>query len=284
VTFVARGKQLDEISRRGLRLRTLLAGDFTVAAKVVGETDQAGRMDLVLFCVKTYDTDMAVGHLPPMIDSDTWVLSLQNGVDSAERLAKIVGNEHVIGAVAQVSAQLTEPGEITQMAGPGKLVIGECSGGASLRSAQIAQAFEQAGIPSAVHPQIRNAIWEKFLLICGLSGITALTRLPIGPVLGCPESKALLRDIMTEVAAVARVNHIALPDGCVDQTIAVLASLSPAVRGSLAHDLAAGRRLELESLNGTLVALGRKHCVATPVNDVVYAALKPYDGGPPVMP
>src|SRR6202011_1331152 len=103
VTFVARGSQPDEISRRGRRLRTLLAGDFTVSAKAVGEGHQAGHMDLVLFCVKTYDTDMAVGHLPPMIDSDTWVLSVQNGVDGAERLAEIVGEDHVIGAVAQVS-------------------------------------------------------------------------------------------------------------------------------------------------------------------------------------
>jgi 2-dehydropantoate 2-reductase len=219
-----------------------------------------------------------------MIDSDTWVLSVQNGVDSAERLAEIVGEDHVIGAVAQVSAQLTEPGEITQMAGPGKLIIGERSGGASLRAAQIAQAFEQAGVPSAAHPQIRNAIWEKFLLICGLSGITALTRLPMGSVLGCPESKALFCDIMTEVEAVARANAIALQDGCVHQTIALFASLSPALRGSMAHDLAAGRRLELEALNGMVVALGRKHGVATPVNDVVYAALKPYAGGPPVIP
>ena len=114
VTFVARGRQLDEISRRGLRLRTLLAGDFTVDAKAVGVTHQAGRMDLVLFCVKTYDTALAVSHLPPMIGSDTWVLSVQNGVDSGERLAEIVGEDHVIGAVAQVSAQLMEPGEITQ--------------------------------------------------------------------------------------------------------------------------------------------------------------------------
>ena len=284
VTFVARGRQLDEISRRGLRLRTLLAGDFTVAAKAVGEGHQAGRMDLVLFCVKTYDTDMAVGHLPSMIDSDTWVLSVQNGVDGAERLAEIVGEDHVIGAVAQVSAQLMELGEIIQMAGPGKLIIGERSGGASLRTAQISQAFEHAAIPSDAHPQIRNAVWEKFLLICGLSGITALTRLPMGSVLGCPESKALFCEIMTEVEAVARAHAIALQDGCVNQTIALLASLSPALRGSMAHDLAAGRRLELEALNGMVVALGRKHGVATPVNDVVYGALKPYAGGPPVAP
>jgi 2-dehydropantoate 2-reductase len=201
-------------------------------------------------------------------------------VDSAERLAEIVGEEHVIGAVAQVSAQLTEPGEIVRMAGPGKLVIGERSGGASLRTAQITRAFEQAGIPSVSHPQIRHAIWEKFLLICGLSGITALTRLPIGPILGCPESKALFRDVMAEVETVARANAIVLQDGCVNQTIALLESLSPAVRGSMAHDLAAGRRLELEALNGMVVALGRKHGVATPANDVVYAALKPYVAGP----
>jgi 2-dehydropantoate 2-reductase len=212
------------------------------------------------------------------------VLSVQNGVDSAQRLAEIVGEDHVIGAVAQVSAQLTEPGEITQMAGPGKLIIGERSGGSSLRTAQIAQAFEQAGIPSAAHPQIRNAIWEKFLLICGLSGITALTRLPMGSVLGCPESKALFCDIMTEVEAVARASAIALQDGCVNQTIALLASLSPALRGSMAHDLAAGRRLELDALNGMVVALARRHGVATPVNEVVFAALKPYAGGPPIIP
>jgi 2-dehydropantoate 2-reductase len=127
-------------------------------------------------------------------------------------------------------------------------------------------------------------LWEKFVNICAAGGVTALTRLPIGAILACPETSAFFRGTMQEVEAVARAGGIALPTECIDQLWAFFATLEPGARGSLYHDLAAGRRLELESLNGTIVRLGRQYGIATPFNFAIYAALKPYAKGAPSLP
>jgi len=124
-------------------------------------------------------------------------------------------------------------------------------------------------------------LWQKFIAICGVNGITALTRLPIGEILACEETRNLLRDTMEEVEAVARASGATVPEGCVDQFIDFFSSQEPSLRGSMYYDLAAGRRLELDVLNGTVVRLGSEHGIPTPMNFAIYAALKPYLNGEP---
>jgi 2-dehydropantoate 2-reductase len=127
-------------------------------------------------------------------------------------------------------------------------------------------------------------LWSKFLFICGFSGVTALTRLTIGPILRCEETTALFRGTMTEVDAVAKSQGVALHPGVVDQALKMSAGLEAWAKGSMVHDLTSGRRLELESLNGTVVRLGRARSVPTPLNFAIYAALKPFVDGPPPAP
>jgi 2-dehydropantoate 2-reductase len=135
-----------------------------------------------------------------------------------------------------------------------------------------------------VHPDIRTVLWQKFLFICAFSGVTAVTRLPIGTVLADPDTRELFRGTSEEVEAVARAGGIDLPADCVEQAMAQAAAVEPWGRGSLYGDLAGGRRLELESLNGKVVSLGREHGVETPLNFAVYAALRPYLDGTPALP
>jgi 2-dehydropantoate 2-reductase len=167
------------------------------------------------------------------------------------------------------------------MAGPGKIVFGEMEGGTSHRTEALQSTLQNSGITAELHSDIQIALWQKFLAICGVNGVTALTRLPMGEILACEETRNLLKGTMQEVEAVARASGAALPEECVDQSIDFFNSMGPSIRGSMYYDLAAGRRLELDVLNGTVVRLGDEHGIPTPINFAIYAALKPYlDGAP----
>lgn len=284
VSFIARGAHLRALQSQGLTVKSRLAGDFTLPVKATDDPSGIGPVDLVLFCVKTYDLEPAAEQGRPLVGPATIVLPLQNGIDNSERLARIIGDQAVIGGVAFVTSAIEAPGVVAQTGGPGKIVFGELAGGISRRTERLLDLFRRAGIAAELHPDIRIALWEKFLFICAFSGTTALTRLPIGPVLACPETSALFRGTMLEVEAVARAIGILLPADCVEKTFAFTAGLEPWSQSSLYHDLVGGRRLELETLHGTVVRLGRAQGIPTPLNFAIYAALKPYVHGVPAPP
>jgi 2-dehydropantoate 2-reductase len=280
VAFIARGAHLGAIRERGLTVKSRFVGDFTVKAHATDDPAEVGPVDLVLFCVKAYDTETAAARMPPLVGPGTVVLPVQNGIDSAERIGRLVTPGAVIGGVAGVSAVIEAPGVIDHRAG-GRIDFGELAGGTSPRTERLLPVLRNAGIQAELRPDIRVALWEKFVRICGLSGLTALTRLPLGPVLGCPETRELFRGTLREVEAVGRAEGVALPADTVETAMALFAGAPSDVRGSLYYDLAAGRRLEIDTLNGTAVRLGRERDVPTPLNFAIYAALKPYAGGAP---
>jgi 2-dehydropantoate 2-reductase len=281
VIFLARGTQLAALQAHGLTVKSRLAGDFCLPVTATDDVSGLAPVDLVLFCVKTYDTDTAAERIRPIVGPETMLLSLQNGVDNEERLGRIFGERAVLGAVAYVVSAIAAPGVIEQTAGPGKIVFGELTGGTSPRAERLLQVFQAAGIAAELRTDVQVAIWEKFLFICAYSGITALTRLPIGPVLDCPESLELFQGLLREVEVVARAAGVALPAGCSDQALVTARGMGPGGRSSLYFDLAAGHRMELEALNGVIVRLSRQYGVPAPLNFAVYAALKPYADGQP---
>lgn len=281
VTFIARGAHLEALRARGLTVESRLSGTFTLPVKAIDTSSEVGPVDLILFCVKTYDTDTAAESIRPLIRPDTMLLSLQNGIDNDERIARTAGHTSGIGAVAYVVSAIKAPGVVAQTAGPGKIILGELSGGASARTERLHDVLQRAGIAAEVHPDIRVAIWQKFLFICAFSGVTAVTRLPIGTILADPVTHALFRGTSEEVEAVVRAGGIDLPADCVEQAMTTAAE--PWGRGSLYYDLAVGRRLELESLNGEVVRRGREHGIETPLNFAIYAALRPYVDGAPAL-
>ncbi len=283
VTFIARGAQLEALRTRGLTLESRLAGTFTVPVQATDDPNEVGTVDLILFCVKPYDTDAAAESIHPLIRPDTMLLSLQNGIDNEERIARAAGHTSGIGAVAYVSSAIKAPGVVAQTSGPGKIILGELSGGASERTERLHDVLQRAGITAEVHPDIRVVLWQKFLFICAFSGVTAVTRLPIGTILADPVTHALFRGTSEEVEAVARAGGIELPADCVEQSLAAAAEAEPWASSSLYRDLAGGRRLELESLNGEVVRRGRERDIETPLNFAIYAALRPYVDGAPAL-
>jgi 2-dehydropantoate 2-reductase len=284
VTFIARGANLAALRAKGLTVNSRLVGDFTVPVQATDDPQSVGPVDLVLFCVKAYDTDAAAEAVRALVGPGTTVLPLQNGIEAIERLASILSPEHVIGGVALITSNITAPGTVTQTGGAGKIIAGEPAGGESTRIDRLLRTLEHAGIPAQSHPDIQIAIWEKFTFICAFGGLTALTRLPIGPILASPECRALFEGVMKEVVMVAAAQGLVLPADTLERGLALAAGFEPWARGSLLHDLESGRRMELEALNGTVVRLARAHGLTLPYNFVVHAALQPYaKGAPPSM-
>ena len=278
VTFLARGAHLEAMRRDGLRVRSAVDGEWTVAVDAVG--DVAGRPpnDVVLFCVKSFDTETAALAIRPVVGPDTAVVSLQNGVDNEETLDRILGRGHAVGGVAYVFATVASPGVIAHSLA-GRIVMGELDGRPSGRLEPLRSALTAAGVPADVVGDIRRALWEKYLLISAQAGTTALTRAPIGVIRAVPETWRMYRMIVEELAAVAQAAGVPLTDGVTDSILTAAEGLAPEALSSLYHDLVQGRRLELEALHGHAVRLGQRLGVPTPTVLAVYAALKPHVDG-----
>jgi 2-dehydropantoate 2-reductase len=282
VAFVARGRTLAALREGGLRVRSRVAGEFALPVAATDDPAALGPVDLVFLGVKTYDLDGAIGTVRPLVGPATAVLCVQNGIEGPERVAAAFGERAVIAGAVYLSATVEAPGAIVQIGDLGSAHLGELAGGRTPRLEALAAAFARIAIPTELHDDVRLPLWRKFMAICAFSGLTALTRLTLAQIFACPETTALYRDAMAEVAAVARAEGIELPEGAADAVLASLTGLAePPERGSMAYDLLAGRRLELEALNGAVVRRGAAASLATPVNRAIYAALKPFVAGDP---
>ena len=239
VTFIARGAHLDAIRSRGLTVKSRLAGDFTIPAKATGVPGEIGSVDLVLFCVKAYDTEPAAALIRPIVGPETVILSVQNGIDNDERIARVTGKGTAICAAAQINAHVEAPGVIGQTAGPGRLIFGANAGGLGSRIDDLVQRCKAAGIPADLQPDIKVVLWAKYLFICGFSGVTALTRLPLGQVFAYPETSGLLTAVLKEGEALAQAHGIALPDGIIERSYATLQALETMCKGRLLADVVA---------------------------------------------
>jgi 2-dehydropantoate 2-reductase len=278
VILVARGAHLEAIRRDGLRIRSVVEGESVASPMAVGDLDGQLPADAVLLCVKGFDTEAALAQLRPVVGPETPVLSLQNGVSSAAVIDRVLGPGHAVGGVAYVFAFLEGPGVIAhQLAG--WIVLGELDGRISPRAEALRDALASAGIPVDLSASIRQVLWEKYLLIGAQAGMTALTRSPVGVLREIPECWRMYRAIVEEMAAVGRAEGVGLPEDVVDRIMTAATALPPEAQASMAHDLAAGRRLELEALHGHAVRLGASHGVPTPATSAVYAALKPHVAG-----
>jgi len=270
VTFIARGAHLAALRQRGLRVLSA-AGDLHVER--VDATDDprdVGLVDLVLFGVKLWDTEDAAQQVLPMIGGDTGVVSFQNGVRKDEVLRRVLGERAVIGGTCYIAATIAEPGVIRHTGVMQRLVFGEHDCAASARTANFLAASQRAGINAEISPDVRRAIWEKFVLLVGLSGTTTATRLPIGPIRAHPQTRALLLDTMREVVAVGRAEGVPLPEDFAENRLAFMDTLPAAMTSSMHQDLDRGSRLEVAWLAGDVVQRGLAAGVPTPVNRALH--------------
>jgi 2-dehydropantoate 2-reductase len=277
VTFISRGAHLYAIRHEGLKVKSV-HGDFTVfPANATEDPAKVEPVDLILFCVKTYNTDEAAEAIRPVIGPQTVVLSLQNGVDAAERIGKVVGLEHVLGGATWLSSAVEAPGIIKQISEFRRIVYGELAGGRSERIQSIFEVLENTGITVEISENIQKILWTKFVFIAAASSIGSLTRLPMGDYRSVPETRRLLSSIMQEVEAVARAQGILLDADVVQKSLAFTDNAAPHIKPSMQLDVESGRRTELESMVGVIGRKGRELGIPTPIADFVYDSLLPIE-------
>jgi 2-dehydropantoate 2-reductase len=270
VAFVARGAHAEAMRKTGLRIRSEL-GDAHVSVRVLEDPAQAGPADLAVIAVKLWDTEdaaRAVAHVPRAA-----VVSLQNGVDKDEVLASALGRDRVLGGVTHIAAVIAEPGVIAQTGKLQRVTLGELDGSRTPRLQAAADAFRSAGVETVVSDDIRRVTWEKFVFLSALSGLTALTRKPIGEVRANPATRGLLLEALREGVAVAGAEGAGMDDAFAQKQLETIDSLPAGMLSSMAQDLLRGRRLELPWLSGAVVRRAGKHGLRVPAHQAIHAAL-----------
>lgn len=278
VTFLARGAHLEAMRARGLRIESPKGHVHLPRVNVESDPAVIGPADVVFFAVKLYDTEGALARLPPLIGPDTVVIGFQNGVETVGMLTRAVGPSHTAGGVSYVSAVIAEPGVIRHTA-MDHLIFGEPDGSRSPRLDALLAACGPAGFQATLSTDITVDIWTKFVRIAVFSGMTAVTRSPIGVIRDDPELFAMLKAAAKEAMSVARAKGIAVPASTVEDVAAAYSVLPPQAKASMLEDLERGRRLELPWLSGAVVRIGREVGVETPTHSFINAVLKPLVNG-----
>ena len=279
VAFVARGAHLDAIQRHGIKVVSSAVGDFTARASADRDATTLRPADVAVLTVKTYDNETALAMLRAAAGPATAVLTLQNGVDSADEVAAAVGEPRTLAGATYIATAIDAPGVIRQTGAHRRIVFGEVfdpKPSPTPRVIAIHEAFKGADIESEPVADARPALWEKFVYLAPFAGVTGASRLPIGPIWADETSRAVFEDAIAEVAAVARASGVALPDDVVHRILQYTVGIPPTTRSSLLIDLSQGKRIEVESLAGSVVRRGAAAGVPTPIMRALYAVLKPH--------
>lgn len=277
VTFIARGAHLQALRTNGLQVKSVHGNFAIIPAQATDSPAEVSAVDLILFCVKTYDTDDAAKAIQPAVSPQTAIISLQNGVDAVERIGKVVGVEHVLGGVTQISSAIEAPGVVRQVSQFRRIILGELDGSISARAQSIEKTLKETGVTVEITQNIFKALWTKLVFISAASGLGSLTRLPMGDYRSVPETRAMIVSLMKEVETVARAQGIALDADVVQKSLDFIDAAAPQIKASMQLDVEAGRQTELEAMIGVVGRKGREAGVPTPTADFIYAALLPID-------
>ncbi|HVS33216.1 MAG TPA: 2-dehydropantoate 2-reductase [Thermoanaerobaculia bacterium] len=276
VTFVVRGRTLDVLRRRGIRVESI-AGDFTVP-NVKATDSPSDPVDAILMATKAWQLREAAEQVRPIVGPETVVVPLQNGIDAPEQLASVLGESHVAGGLCAIVAFVEEPGVIRHIGAEPLIAFGEMDGRPSERLERLRDVIVAAGIKCEIPPDIRRSMWTKFVFIAPFSGVGSITRMPVGTWRTVPETRSLAERAVAEVIALAGAAGVRLDDDAGARTMARYDALPPASTPSMQRDIEGGRPSELEAQLGDVVRLGRKHGVPTPLHEWMYAALLPAEG------
>ena len=269
VHFIARGSHLAAMRERGLAIE---GGPEPIHLPKVNVTDDPktiGPVDMIMFCVKLWDTESAARQLLPIMQPETGIISFQNGVTKDDMLRPIFGDKALMGGVAYVGTAIGRPGVIAQTGPLQRLVFGEYDGRRSSRVETFYEACKRGGINAEISDDVRRSLWEKFVVLVAMSGATTAMRATIGPIRGNPLTRAFLLDLAREVVAVGRAHGVNLPADYAEQRIPFFDQWPPEMTTSMHHDLDSGKPLEVRWLAGSVVDLGAQVGVPTPMNRAV---------------
>jgi 2-dehydropantoate 2-reductase len=276
-TFIVRGATLDALRTTGLRVDSI-AGDFVVEhPNATDDPRSVGAVDAVLLAVKAWQIAEAAESTKPMIGPNTIVVPLENGIDAPEVIASIIGREHTAGGLCAIVSYIVAPGHIRHAASEPIVMFGELDNARTERIQSLRQAFVKAGINAQVPEDIHRSMWTKFLFIATMSGIGALTRVPIGVWRAMPEIRAIVSESLREVVTLATARGIDLGDDAIEKTWQRYDALAPASTSSLQRDVMDGKPSELDAQLGAIVRLAAESVVPVPVTAMIYHALLPQE-------
>jgi 2-dehydropantoate 2-reductase len=271
VAFLARGSHLEAMRKEGLKVKSI-QGDLHIQALFTSDPGEVGPVDLVLFCVKSYDTEEAAAKLAPMIGEKTAILSLQNGIDNADKIAARWGKARTLAAVVYLGAIVAAPGKLEHRAG-GRIVLGDLDGPSSTTAKRVEQALSGAKISCALSGEIRKVMWTKLVWNAPFCALSCLARANVKEILESDSLRKLAADCMEEVREAALSTGIELAPPVIEETFTFSKTLGD-FKPSMLQDLEARKPLEYEALNGIIVRLLREKGKEAPINEAAYAVLK----------
>ena len=274
VTFIARGQHLEAIRSNGLRVISSNDGEFVVPGQAMDQPAGAGHQELVLFTVKMYHNEAAIRAIAPMMGPDTIVLTLQNGIDNGERLVDVYGPERVMIGSAYLEGRIAEPGVVTQ-GGPGAASFGERTPGFTERGERLLEVFQAANWRVELLENMTGMLWKKFAYLSGSAGVCAASGCAYGELRSVPETRSVIQEAIAEALAVGEASGAPLEPDSLEWSMNALDNFPATGMASLAKDFAEGQPVELEGLTGTVIRMGQEYGVPTPINNALYAVLKP---------
>lgn len=278
VTLIARGRHLEAIRRDGILLEDLEGGGRVVPEGVTDRPADVGPVEAVVLAVKAWQVPEAAAQIRPLVAPGTRVLPLQNGIESWEEIAKVLGDQVPLMGLCRVVCALAAPGHVRHIAADPTVAMGERDGaGLSGNAAALADALRASGVVVNNPGNMRAALWEKLMFIAGVSGVGAVARANVGEIRACPPARDLMQRIVREVWSVGRASGVPLADDSVERTMAFADSMAPASTASMQRDIAESRPSELEAIIGVVVRRGAAAGVATPAAGFVYASLLPQE-------
>lgn len=272
VYFLDKNKErAEKITSNGIKVEGL--SNFSVKAKVTTNAEEIGSSDLIIICVKSYDTESAIKLAKGLIGEETIVLTLQNGINNIQTLSEIAGADKVVGGVTSHGATWLDAGHIRH-AGKGETVIGKADGKILGAVRNISNLFNKAGFETKISKDINSLIWSKLIINVGINALTAITHLNNGRLLDYDGTKEIMRSAVLEAAKVAKKKRIKL---IYDDPVQKTESVAEATKGnvsSMLQDVLKGKRTEIDYINGAIVRQGRNLGIPTPVNSVLTDLVK----------
>jgi 2-dehydropantoate 2-reductase len=278
LVLCARGEHLRAIREHGLDIASI-RGDLKIEINATDNPRDFAPYDLILFCVKAYDTDAAARAIEGCLKPGGAILTLQNGVENETKLAAIFGREAVMGGNARVGVEIVAPGKIVHLS-TGQIDFGELDGSESARAKEVAAVFQRAGILGQFSADIMTLRWDKLVWNGAMNTVATLTRRRVGEILDDRESMKLLRALMKEIVDVARAEGAQISYDRIDTYIEHSQKNLRALKTSTQQDLEHGKALEYEALSGAVVRAARRHGISVPANETVYALMRLLDGAP----
>lgn len=276
VRFLARGPHLQAMKKGGLKIHSS-AGTWTTPPDTALEsTKESEPVDVVLFCVKAYDTEAAAKQLDPVLSPHTIILSLQNGVENEEIIRRHIPRGRVYGGIAYISSRITAPGEITETGGLQRIVFGPMHGPIDRQAKDVHEAFAKSDIRAELRQEIVGELWKKFVFISSMGSMTAVTRLNQGEILASRPTLDVVFRAMHEATAVGKAHGVTIEAIDPARVIEGLKRFDSGTRSSMYFDLINEKPMEVEALNGTIVRLGTSYGIDTPIHRTLYSALLPY--------